>query len=134
MKHCLSLASMLFLALLTAGCNDGNGRMTVSGTVQLDGKPLAAGSIFFRSADGQGNSAGGPVKDGQFNLPASHGMMPGKYAVSIQTFRKTGRKAPDPMLGARAERLPVQFREGDQFDAAVTAGGPNRFEFTLNSK
>ena len=52
---------------------------TVSGTVNLDDKPLESGEITFFSSSGA--SASGPIKDGQFSLEGS--LPVGEYNVSI---------------------------------------------------
>ena len=64
------LARTLAVALLAAaGCGDGP-KTKVSGTVSYNGKPVADGYIVFRSADGKGGEAGGPVLDGKYSLSA----------------------------------------------------------------
>ena len=71
--------ALLLLALV--GCSS-DGRMAVSGTVTLDGKPLESGAITFLPAPGsEGHSAGGQITNGEFRLPADHGQKPGKYLV-----------------------------------------------------
>lgn len=125
---------MSSLSLLLMGCDRSNGRQDVSGAVLVDGKPLAVGAIYFRSVGGQDSNAGGPVKDGQFVIPATHGILPGKYVVAVQAVRPTGRIVHDPKMGDREEMTPVEFRKSDSVSATVTAGGNNHFEFNLNSR
>jgi hypothetical protein len=62
-----------FVAL--TGCQRGLRRIPVSGTVTLDGKPLAAGLLMFNADPSKGNTARaactGRVKDGHFTLITS---------------------------------------------------------------
>jgi hypothetical protein len=135
MQNRYSIILMFFVTLLLAGCGSNDGRKTVSGTVSLDGKPLASGSVVFQCVEGKGNNAGGPVKDGQFSIPASHGVFPAKYAVAVQAFRPTGRKVHSESTGRDIDEVAqLQFRESGSITATVTAGGNNYFEFKLTSR
>lgn len=114
------------------GCSGGNGRQSVSGSVTLGGQPVASGAISFRPAEGtDGPSAGGAIKDGHFTLEKANGLLPGKYTVGIQAFRKTGRIVNDPQFGKTDEMVPVRFREEGTLEATVTSGSDNQFEYAL---
>ena len=83
------LAPCLSLIVL-AGCGDGRGvRVPVSGTVTIDGAPLAFGSILFEPlAGGENNRSGGGAleSDGTFRVSAYtafDGLPPGQYRVAI---------------------------------------------------
>jgi len=83
---------------VVAGCGTDQGpeRAAVSGTVKVDGEPLADGAISFLPTDGTvGPAAGGTVKDGAFDIPKEDGVVVGKNRVEITGNRKTGRKVPD---------------------------------------
>jgi hypothetical protein len=58
-----ALALLLFVPVI--GC--GKGKSDVSGTVNLDGKPVADGTIVFHPTDGVAVSAG--IKDGKYMAP-----------------------------------------------------------------
>lgn len=67
-------------AVALAGCGPAEAPSgTVSGTVNLDDKPLESGEITFFSSSGA--SASGPITNGQFTLDAS--LPIGEYSVSI---------------------------------------------------
>ena len=92
-RHAKVLQNTTFVLLLfvLVGCSR-DGRLAASGTVTLDGKPLESGAITFQPAPGsQGNSAGGSIENGHFQIAAEHGLKPGKYFVTIQSFKLTGR-------------------------------------------
>ena len=122
---------MLLLAIV--GCSS-DGRLTVSGTVTLDGKPLESGTISFQPAPGEaGHSAGGRIENGEFRLPAEHGMKPGKYLVVVQTFRPTGRMNNHPIKGKFADVARVKYNEAGKLEATVAPGAANHFDFQLTS-
>jgi hypothetical protein len=67
------LASLLIVASLPlAGCERPMKRVTVSGNVTLDGKPLQGGILSFHPDASKGNNARvsctGPVSNGRYNL------------------------------------------------------------------
>ena len=109
--------------------------MAVTGTVTLDGKPLQSGAISFRPApDNTSNSSGGQIQRGQFHLAANCGLYPGKYFVTVQTFKLTGRMVMDPQFGKKVpEQAAINFNETGKLEANVTAGAENQFDFQLTS-
>jgi hypothetical protein len=79
--HCFCLA--IGLAAL-GGCADQyKGRYAVSGTVQLENQPLKDGRILFVPLEQQGSQQGAQITGGRYDIPKSHGLMPGKYLVRI---------------------------------------------------
>lgn len=105
------------------GCSGRDGRVTVSGTVTLDGKPLAVAAINFRPAPGNdANSAGGGVKNGNFTLPAESGLKPGEYLVNVLARKETGRMVFDPQRGEKiAETVPITIKENGSLKVTVAA-------------
>ena len=116
------------------GCSP-DGRMAVTGTVTLDGKPLDSGAISFRPGPGNtSNSSGGQIERGQFHLSANCGLYPGKYLVTVQAFKPTGRMVMDPQFGKKvSEQAAIEFNEAGKLEASVTAGAENHFDFQLTS-
>jgi hypothetical protein len=64
------LASCAFGMLFLAGC--GPKRVPAGGTVELDGKPMECGMLYFNPDESKGNTAAvsctSPIKDGRFEL------------------------------------------------------------------
>jgi hypothetical protein len=87
----LCAGGALFAALLL-GCSGGDGdgpsRHRLTGTVTLDGQPVASGQIFFDPDVSQGNSgpqAYATIKDGKYDTSAGEGKghVGGPHKVSI---------------------------------------------------
>lgn len=122
------------LLIVAAGCSRGDGRVAVSGTVTLDGAPLASGAINFRPAEGlQANSAGARIENGRFELPADAGLLPGTYTVVIMAMKETGRMVDDEQRGKIPETVPVKFRESGRLTATIEPGRHAHCDFQLTS-
>jgi len=123
---------MLTIVLLLAGCSS-NGRVAVSGTVSLDGKPLESGTISFRPASGKsGSSSGGQIRQGRFQLAAQQGLVPGKYLVTVRAFQSTGRTIKDGQSGQIVpEQAEVKYSEAGKLEVTVSTGEENHFDFRL---
>jgi hypothetical protein len=125
-----SLLLLPCLALVLAGCGGDWG--TASGTVTLDGTPLAAGQITFHP-EGGGATAYGTVQDGSFTISTGQkaGLKAGKCKVTVfaSTIPKEGTKEVAKML------TPVKYSraESSPFEANVQ-GGSNSFKFEMVSK
>jgi hypothetical protein len=127
-------------ALATPGCGGGGGdnlpRQEVSGTVTLNGQPLADGTIqLMPMSQEQGTLAGGEVKDGKFSIDRTAGPVPGGYKVMIfsaggaapaSTGEMPGQAPPPPK-----ELIPPQYNSASTLNVEVKAEGPNTFDFPL---
>jgi hypothetical protein len=134
--HFLTLASALAFA---AGCGGTNsiGRQAVSGTVTLDGKPLANAVIRFEGKKADTIvEAGASVVDGQYEIAAEKGIVPGLYRVFISSMRDTGET--DMTMGKampkRTESLPARYNRQSTLSAEVKQGEAALFDFKLKSK
>jgi hypothetical protein len=125
------------LCLTGLGCSEGPLRLPVSGSVELDGKPLATGSLLMVPTK-TGPVAGCDIKDGQFEMPTDRGPGPGEYRVEITAYRPTGRKVYDSDLNASTETLepiiPVRYNTQSELTATISLEAENRFTFDLKSK
>jgi hypothetical protein len=81
------LATLPVLALVsTIGCGGGSGgvkKVTVTGSVTYDGKPVENGLVTFTLAEAGlkgGSNAQGPVVNGKFSVP---GVSPGNNSVTV---------------------------------------------------
>lgn len=142
----LAIATVLTLTL--AGCSEGDGlpRQAVSGTVTFGGKPLESGQIQFQPAtEAEGIAAGAIVTAGAYSIPAAEGPVPGKYKVMIFASGKAPEPAEAPaaatneMPGDRPTApptgmIPLRYNLETGLVAEVSSGGPNTFDFTLETK
>ena len=139
-KTVLSPFPTLFLPLLLTCAGCGSDLVTVEGKVTFDGQPVEKGSIVLEPADGQGSTAGGEIKDGEYVLSGDSAVQPGKKIVRITAVRKTGRKleagppSPPGTIVEEVERyIPPQYNRQSTLTCEVTAGGTNEHDFPLKS-
>jgi hypothetical protein len=129
------LASFL---IFTVGCGGvpSAGRLPISGEVQLDGKPLDQGMIHFEPAPDlkKRMDAGAVITNGKYQIDADHGLIPGKYSVSISSYVK-GPASDDPMKApavAPKERIADKYNTKSTVAVDVVAG-KNKFDFKVES-
>jgi len=117
----------------------------VSGTVILDGQPLAGASVTFSPSTEQSSAAAAMTNDaGEFELTTfkpRDGAAAGSYRVSITKFETVTPPPgyhPDtsPPLPAPKLLTPKKYSDFNtsRLVADVADQGPNHFEFTLTSK
>jgi hypothetical protein len=139
------VSSALWLAASLAGCGeagDGLPREAVSGTVTLDGKPLARGVLqMLPAGQGGGTPCGALIEDGKFAIARRQGPVPGEYVVTINSSpdgAPGGAPAGPPGPVSSAERpkelIPPEYNAQSKLTATVKADSPNMLEFALKSK
>jgi len=134
---------LIVVAALCVSCNR-SARVAVSGSVMVDGQPLAAGDIAFIPASlGQANSAGAAIDRGKYSIPAQQGLLPGDYKVTIHAFRGTGKKTWDGMGEPTApvsqkkfveeteQFIPSRYNDATELTASIRAGKTNTLTFDL---
>ena len=126
---CCSLAGLL----LFWGC--AGAETSITGTVNLDGKPVAEGDIRFIPMEGtRGADAGAIIRDGKFKVIVKD-LATGKYRVSIRGYKQSGRVEPDPLGGppikGTVQTVPKQYQgENSELVKEITLG-VNRLDFDL---
>src|SRR5262245_1291548 len=95
----VAVSGLLLLSgalLLVMGLKSGP---TVTGMVQLDGRPLPTGWIRFVPVEGTpGSDGGSPIREGIYSIPP--GLSVGKYKVEIQGTQKiAGKMTRHPITG-----------------------------------
>jgi hypothetical protein len=109
--------------------------LPVRGKVTVDGAPLAKGTISLQPAQGTvARSSGTTIRDGKYEIVAANGLPPGKYLVTVQAFKETGRMLPDPQGGTRPEFGPMTFTEKQPVEVTIASGKNNVFDFVLTSR
>ncbi len=123
----------LGLCLLTAGCFGGGSDAPelglVSGTVTLDGKPLAKATVNFEPTTGA-TSLGMTDETGHYELSYNKdhkGAVPGSHKVRISKFGEPG--SPNDTT----DQVPAKYNKNSKETAQVKKG-ENEINFDLKSK
>ena len=99
-------------AFLTSVTSCGSRELPLRGKVLVDGEPIDSGTVRFDPVDGATrNGVGGKVEAGGFEVPAAHGLLPGKYRVSATAFKKTGKTINDYQRGPVEEMVQLPLAD-----------------------
>lgn len=132
MNPTFKLRFILLLLASSVSCGGGGGLGEVNGRVAVDGTPVDAGTIHFRPTDQpKGRSAGAAITAGEFKLGAAHGLNPGKYAVTVQAARSTGKIVKDPQRGEIPVLQPLELNDSPKvFELTGENAGSVELSFT----
>ena len=134
----VAFAAALLGALICPGCGDASRQHhEVSGWVTFKGEAVVDGTIQFFTVGEKPFLAGGAmIRDGEYRLPAEHGLKPGSYVVRIsspETVKPPTHAQHDvmnvPFLSR--ERIPSKFNTESILKIEVRVGEPGEFDFTL---
>jgi len=102
-----------------------NSPISISGTILMNGEPLARGSIRFVS-EGTPQPACdvGLIANGQYYIPNSEALVPATYNVQVSGLDETG-------AVFQPESLPSQYNRQSILRVEVKRGGSHRFDFEL---
>jgi hypothetical protein len=115
--------------LLLAGCSVGPGSAPVSGTIKLDGKPLADGEISFITVGYPPETL--PVKDGSYQGKVKVG----EHKVEVAAWRDAPQMMGGKEIGRTKENyIAPRFNQQSQLKADVKASGSNTFSFEVYSQ
>jgi hypothetical protein len=136
MHHCLqcALLSAATALVLIAGCSSekvpGLGRVT--GTVAMDGQPVADAAISFEGTKpGEPPSLGKTDSSGNYELYYSRGHKGatiGEHVVYITTYQGPTDENPQP----KKETIPAKYNGKSELKATVNRG-QNKLNFDLKS-
>lgn len=145
----MSLVSRYVIALGLAGvgfaligCADPNaGKMEISGTAKIKGKPIKDGTVAFEPLDGQDTRATAVITDGAFAVDKSNGLKPGKYLIRVSAGDgKTAvnpvdeNNPPGPGGGTNViskDLVPRNWNIDSKQEVTVTKDGPNVFDWDI---
>lgn len=150
MYRSLVFSSVLFLmCLVFSGCG-GNKLTPVTGTVTLDGKPVAKATVNFSpEAGGEGGAIGETDETGKYTLRflkgGVSGAVPGKYIVTISKMETVDSGKTEPDMYDPTKKMPVMIAKNalpekyNLFDkpvltATIVAGKNPPVDFQLDSK
>lgn len=92
------------VAFAFVGCGQkGPKKVSISGTITVDGEPVDKGSVRFKPADGQGPTDGAQIVDGKFEAEVTTG----EKILVVDGSKVVGQFEPDPTLnpGVMADQL-----------------------------
>lgn len=124
---------VLFLAFAGCGGRNSPSLADVSGTIQMDGKPLADASVTFIPASGR-PSTGTTDNRGYYTMTYSEqadGVVPGSCRVMISTAKR-GRENEDGESGlGLPETVPAEYNLDTSLVVDVKPGTSNTADFSL---
>lgn len=124
---------LLSALLLLSGCSDEQ-LAEVSGTVTVGGVPVEEGSMTFTPADGQGRTAGCPIKGGKYSAQVPLGKMQVSITVPIVVGKKKLYNTPEsPEGNLYAESLPDKYNSKTELELEVKSGR-NTKDWNLDAK
>jgi len=126
-----SAAGLLLIALIGCGRSDLG---TVSGTVTLDGEPLADAMVIFTPMTGGRPAAGRTDAQGKYEVihdRSDKGALFGEHVVEISTGDELANE--DDTITTIPEKVPAKYNIASDLRATVESGA-NVFDFALTSE
>jgi hypothetical protein len=133
MLRSLRCVLLLLMCLALAACQSRKSepqKYSVSGTVTLDGKPLAEDGLIYFKTIATGAIDGLDIKSGRF----SGSTEPGDRRVEIVVYRLKMVDINGMKGETRESLIPNRYNLESTLTAKVTPEGPNQFAFELSSK
>jgi hypothetical protein len=143
LRRTCRLALWLVVAAMAGGCGGGDplGRRALSGTVKLDGAPLAEGAISFQPTEQGATSSGAAISAGKYSIARDQGLPPGKYRVVINAVKPgTGTTLPEGKMPGEevgtppVELIPAEWNTKSQNVIEVPATGAAQFTHEIVTK
>lgn len=129
-------------SLLLPGCSRQPPAAAATGTVTLDGQPLAEGTIDVFPQPGTGGPGGSAkIADGKFTIPATAGLESGEFRVEINANRVEGKQKKMNIATGKEETvdrhvslIPPRYNRDSELTANLSVDVPNDLKFDLKSK
>jgi hypothetical protein len=130
----------IFPAILAlTGCSkSAGGRMEITGSVNLVGKPIN-GIIQFKPLENQDTQEGAQIIKGEYKIPGKQGLKPGKYLVIISSgdgktpVNLKEDEAPGPSVAniTSVDLVPEEWNTKSNKEITVKSEPPNKFDFDI---
>lgn len=120
-------------AAMLAGCGGSGGKSKnqVSGSVELDGKPLLEGEMTF-VPKGEGRPEGARVSGGAYTAELEDG----EYKVKIEATKKVPLGPGEPSVSGEKDKLvsiiPPRYNENTEL--TITVSGVTKKDFKMTTK
>jgi hypothetical protein len=132
-QHYSFVLLILSCGVALTGCSSGAIK-TIGGQVTVDGAPADTGTISFKPADNPtGRGIGGALTAGRFELPGSANLKPGKYLVSAQLSKLTGKTFNDPQKGKVPEIKMLNLVDSPQ-EIEISSDNSTELQLTFSTK
>lgn len=134
--------SLLLLVLLAAGCGDGYRLAPVSGTVTLNGKPLAGADVHFQPIGSKENPSPGPGSHGKTDAEGHYtlrvdarqaGAVVGKHRVMIYAYEGAVPQSDAGGGKKMHDRVPLRYNENSTLTCDVPREGKADADFPLTA-
>lgn len=127
--------SICVVCFLTLGC--GPSQATLSGTVHLDGQPLADGQLRLEGVEANSEADATTIVNGAYKISIA----PGKYKVQLNASRQVGERlayegAQDsPKIPLMESIIPEKYNVRTELSVELTAGAHQKdFQLTSDPK
>jgi hypothetical protein len=135
----IRVAAVYATVALVVGCSGGAGdKVSVSGSVSIDGTAVKEGEITLVPQSETGRLATGTIRDGKYLIPEKFGPSPGTYAVQLKAYRAVPTRDKNPYAGesqgASEQFLPAKYNANSTLTLEVTGDGSVEKDFELTTK
>ncbi|MDR0522392.1 MAG: carboxypeptidase-like regulatory domain-containing protein [Planctomycetaceae bacterium] len=138
MRSLTAITLIIVTITIISGCGNPQGRLLVSGTVTLDGEPIADGTISFEPVGEQPIKvrSGTVIRNGKYTVPGTSGLVPGEYLVSISAQHDTGRmiQVEGETVREIIDSIPPEYGSDSKQRITVTKTGKQTFDFPIKTK
>lgn len=129
-RNLVGIALSLAVVILVSGCGRGPKLVPVSGTVTMDGQPLADAMVTFTYTEHPRPAAGRTDANGAFKLIYNN-RVGGPIGSAKVMIRKQGKLEGGELFG---ELIPRRYHASTTLQYEVTKDGPNEFSIPLTSE
>lgn len=113
--------ALICSATLLVGCGPAVGE--VSGSVTVDGKPLASGVISYVPAEGSGEPVTATIADGKYRLETTAGKKFVQISAPVIVGKRKEYEGPDaPLVEITDESLPPRYNSQTELSLEVKRG------------
>jgi len=125
----ISIGLIVMYSVLSIGCSPESNQVAVSGTVNLDGKPVSNCIIVLQSDSSEkGSGATAVVQEGKFSLTDKTGPIPGRYFVLIHEDQPDleeyeERRQANPKNALNKRIIPDRYRSRSELQVTISASG-----------
>ena len=133
----------VLLLLLLVGCGPANpqGRVSLKGSVSVNGTPVKEGTISFSPLGNpvEITQSGAVIRDGKYTVPTTKGVIPGEYAVQIYASEKTGEIDKNRLLAGMSvevtrQLIPPKYNEKTELKITIERGKSYDFDLVVEKK